>query len=338
MFNKALLGLFIASALSGCAVKEVCPPGTEVDIPEAEVKAKNSGTQKVIVLPADINFDDPAAKNLKSVVLDKLENQVYSTGMELVDRKLANKLKGEIKLAEESGRYNTSGVPIADYAVITTITSSELSKSFREEYTAEVKDLITGRKRLKTFPAQCTHRVDFKAVAKLVSLPNMKLIDRINLSGSDSNVSETRNSACPINNAGYIGLAAKAAAEAVDDDYTLRKNFAASAYTMVMRTCDAGSMVKISMGKNKKILPKMDVHFMKQAMVDDGSGGTEIETYGYGEGYIVDNHEHGVKENHSWVVIDDEIAPKIHKGDKVKVKAAPCKLLDVACQSRKIDL
>ncbi len=127
MYKKHAVALGVVALLSGCMTTPVCEPDTVVNIPQSAVPAQSSEDIKVIVLPVDLDFDDPAKKKLQSVVRNELESQIVSSGANLVDRKLANKLKNEIKLAEQSGRYNTKGVPIADLAVITEITSSDLS-------------------------------------------------------------------------------------------------------------------------------------------------------------------------------------------------------------------
>ena len=326
MYKKVVVGAALASLLTGCGTKEICPSSTRVELPQAEVAAKNSESLKVIVLPVDMSFKDAAGKKLKSVLRKELEAQVYNTGTTLVDRKLADKLKGEIKLAEQSGRYNTNGVPIADYAILTEIGSSDLSHSFSEAYSYKNKKGETVR-----VPAKCSYKAEVTAVAKVVSLPDMGLVERIELSGKDYMTTETRNSSCPMSNAGYTAMISDAAQDAVDDSRTLKKLLAPSAMVLELRQCEAGNQVRISMGTNKKIQPKMDVIFVKQEKYD----GT-IETRTYGEGSVVNNPNDAVKSKYSWIEVDDKVVMQLEKGDQVKVDALACDMLDLGCMAGKL--
>ncbi len=334
MYKKTAVGIALASLLVGCqtSYKEVCPSSTRVEIPEAEISGQSSAQVSVIVLPVDLAYDDESGKKMQTIMRKELENQAYDMGAKLVDRKMADKLKDEIKLAEQSGRYNTKGVPIADYAVITEISSSDFSKSFTDGHSA--KNLLTGKD--MWVPPACDFSIDVKAVVKIVTLPDMETVERVELNGDESFSSETRNSRCPITEAQYTGMASKAAAEAVNYSTGLKKVLAPSAVVMELRQCEAGSMVKISMGKDRKVVPKMEVSFVSQERVDAGDGTFELETHGYGTGNIINNEEHGIKDKYSWVAIDEEVAAKVQKGDKVQVNGDTrnCEIWDLECHTQ----
>lgn len=323
MFKKGLVAVALTSILSGCVVTEVCLPMEQVDIETTNVPSKASDDLKVIVLPVDMEFQDVAKGKLQSVLRNDLEATVEGTGANLVDRKLANKLKGEIKLAEQSGRYNTSGVPIADLAIITEVTASNLKTSFSESYTYENDDGETKR-----VPAKCSYDVEVKAVAKVVALPAMTVVQRIELSGSEYRSSETNNSRCPVSNASYTSMASEAATKSVEHNFELQKLLAPSAPVTEMRYCKkGGNQVKIAMGSSKKIKPGADITFSSIHKSDEG----EIETYTLGEGYVVENENDAVKPTFSWVAIDEELAMKIRKGDSGKLIPEECSALDLEC-------
>jgi len=324
MFKKGAVALGLSIVLAGCATDpdRICFPDQAVAIPEASVPAKTSEELKVIVLPVDFEFKDSAQKKIQSAIRNSLEGQVVSTGTRLVDRKLANKLKGEIKLAEQSGRYNSKGVPIADLAVLTEVTSSNLSYSFSEADSYTDDDGKTHR-----IPAKCRFKVEVDAIAKVVSLPDMSLVKRIKLHGYDTRSTETNRSNCPISNAGYAGLASKAATEAVDYNLELKSLLAPTAQVLELRQCEEGAMVKIGVGSNKNIQPNAEVAFSK--IIKNSSG--ELETFSIGEGEVVDIENDGIKPNYSWVGIDEEVALKIQKGDAAKITPEGCPLLDLKC-------
>ncbi|PSV48920.1 hypothetical protein [Photobacterium indicum] len=328
MFKKTLLATILLTTLSGCVTtgpERVCTPDTKVAIETADVKTPSTENLKVIVLPVDAEFKDSSNTKVKSVLRNDLEAQIAHSGANLVDRKLANKLKNEIKLAEQSGRYNSKGVPIADYAILTEIISTDLSKSYKEAYTYENKDGETKR-----VPAKCSYKVDIKAIAKVVSLPSMELVKRIELTGDESITTETRSSKCPISSAQYTGLASKAAAESVSYTHDLKKMLAPSASILELRQCTEGSMVKIAMGTNKKVTPGIDVAFSKSMKNDDG----EVETFALGEGTVVSIPEHGIKAKYSWVSVDKELAKKVQKGNIAKIIPEECSFIDIECQAK----
>ena len=182
MLRKTLMATAVITSLAGCAGHEVlvCTPDTRVDIETAEVQLPSSDNTKVVVLPVELEFKNSAAKNMQSAMRNSLETQIDETGADLVDRKIANKVKGEIKLAEQSGRLSSKGVPIADYAIITEITQADLSKSFSERRTYENDEGET-----KVVPASCSYDFDVQAVAKVVALPSMDVVKRIKLKGDE---------------------------------------------------------------------------------------------------------------------------------------------------------
>lgn len=330
MFKKTLLATTLLITLPGCisltGPDAVCTPDTRVNIETADVQMPSTEDLKVIILPIDAEFKDSSNEKVKSVIRNALEEQVANSGANLVDRKLANKLKGEIKLAEQSGRYNSKGVPVADYAILTEIVSTDFSKSYQEAYSYENDDGET-----KHVPAKCSYEVDVKAIAKVVSLPSMELIKRIELSGDEYMVTETRSSSCPMSNTQYTALASKAGAESVEHTHDLKDLLAPSAPIMELRQCEEGNMVKVAMGQNKKVSPGLGVQFSKAMKNEEG----EVETFGIGEGEVVDIPEHGIKPTYSWVSIDEEVALKVQKGNQAKLEPKKCSLLDLECQANR---
>lgn len=332
MFKKTLLATTLLIILPGCSLTgpdAICTPDTRVNIETADVQMPSTEDLKVIILPIDAEFKDSSNEKVKSVIRNALEDQVANSGANLVDRKLANKLKGEIKLAEQSGRYNSKGVPVADYAILTEIVSTDFSKSYQEAYSYENDDGET-----KHVPAKCSYEVDVKAIAKVVSLPSMELVKRIELSGDEYMITETRSSSCPMSTAQYTALASKAGAESVEHTHDLKDLLAPSAPIMELRQCEEGNMVKVAMGQNKKVSPGLGVQFSKAMKNEEG----EVETFGIGEGEVVDIPEHGIKPTYSWVSIDEEVALKVQKGNQAKLEPKRCDMFDIKCKADDLGL
>lgn len=330
MLKKTLVAGAVLTIFSGCAsVSEVCTPDTRVEIEAADIQLPSSDDTKVVVLPVDLEFKNSASKKMQAAMRNALETQIDATGANLVDRKIANKVKGEIKLAEQSGRLSSKGVPIADYAVITEITRADLSTSFSERRTYENDEGET-----KVVPASCSYDFDVEAIAKVVALPSMEVMKRIKLEGDFYSSSETSNSRCPVSESGYGSMAAKAAAEAVDHSTDLSKMLAASAPVLEMRQCAAGTQVRVAMGKQQKIKPGADIVFSNAMKSLEG----DTEIYPIGEGYVVNNEINAVTDKHSWIVIDEELSLKVKKGTMGKVDASSiqCDFTDLECHEKNL--
>ncbi|WPC74316.1 hypothetical protein [Vibrio porteresiae] len=329
MFKQTAVALGVVALLSGCVtVDKVCTPDTTVPLTNSDVPTKTSTSSKVIVLPVDVDFKDPAVKRIQGTMLDAIEGQVVETGTVLVDRKIAKKLTSEIKLAEQSGRYNSKGVAIADYAVVTQLTSSDLSYKFEKAYSYKDK-----KGKVHHVPSKCKFEADVKGVMKVYSLPDMQLVKRVELKGDDNLSTETGNSRCPINNATYISMAVKASEEAVKESHELQEMLAASAPVQELRQCEVGSMVRIGVGSKRNVTPKADIVFSSQMKSDAG-----IETFEIGKGYVVNNASDAVKPDYSWVSIDEDLAQKIKKGDSAKLKFEPCPIWDLKCTAKNVGL
>jgi hypothetical protein len=324
MLKKTLMASAVFATLTGCSGTpvEVCTPDTRVEMEQADVTIPSTEDVKVIVLSPDISFNDEAKTKLISSMRNELESQIASSGAELVDRSLANKLKKELMFAEQSGRYNTKGASVADIAIITEITASDLTYKYKE---ARKKTKDDGE--VKYYPAECRFEVDVKAITKVVAVPSMTLLKRFEMEGDEQITVEERSSDCPITIGQYQSLASKAAVEAVEHTYDLKQMLAASAHVSELRQCQHGSMVKLNMGKNKKVTPGAEVLFSKAMKSMEG----DTEIFPIGTGYVVNNEHNAVTPSYSWVSIDEETALKVQKGSLGKIVPEGCHWSDLEC-------
>ncbi|OLQ72810.1 hypothetical protein BIT28_06375 [Photobacterium proteolyticum] len=314
MKKQFVMAVLSAAILSGCAVKEVCPPSTRVNIPVSEVPGNSSDKYSAIILPAEVEFDDKAAVRISKKLTSLIENEVSKTGTKVVDRSLAKKLKDEIRLAESTGKYNSHKVPVADFAIITDVNGANFNHSFKEAYTW-VDD--EGKKHY--VPASCRYSAEVTGITKIVSMPSMETLARIELDGDDSQSRDTRNSNCPYTKEDYNSMLTVAAKNALTRaDQKIKNALAPVGVVMEMRSCDTADMVKVSIGSKRNVEPKQTVLLTSREKVDDGDGNIEIETRQYGDGYVVDNKNDAIKAKYSWVVIDKEIAKQVQKGDTAK--------------------
>ncbi|MGR5061883.1 hypothetical protein [Photobacterium sp. DNB22_13_2] len=323
MSKKLLLAASITTVLTGCmstpAPEGVCHSSTAINIPQSDVKVKTSQGKKAIVLPVDVarGVDYPSV--LSSAFQHRLESQVDDSGAKLVDRSLAGKLKQEIQLAEESGRFNTSGVAIADYAVLAEITSSSLSYSFDDE---EYKTNDDGDE--KYYPAECTFTGKVEGIVKVVELPSMEVVKRIELKSAEVSSFEQDypDSDCPISNGQYKRIMQEAAKNAVNRNDDLKNQLAPSGVVEELRQCDEyGTMVRVNMGTTLGIRPEQVVEITTYERVVEADGSNNDEPYPVGDGKVAaEDNRYGLRANYSWVGIDAENALKIQRGDLVEAR------------------
>ncbi|MGF1737375.1 hypothetical protein [Photobacterium satsumensis] len=323
MSKKLLLAASITTVLTGCmstsAPEGVCHSSTAVNIPQSDVKVKTSQGKKAIVLPVDVAAGVDYRSVMATAFQHRLESQVDESGAKLVDRSLAGKLKQEIQLAEESGRFNTSGVAIADYAVLAEITSTSLKYSFDDE---EYKTNDDGE--TKYYPAECTFTGKVEGLVKVVELPSMEVVKRIELKSSEvSSFEQDRpDSDCPISKGQYKRIMQEAAKNAVNRNDDLKNQLAPSGVIEELRQCDEyGTMVRVNMGTTLGIRPEQVVEISSVEQVTAPDGKTEIEFYPLGEGKVAEEgNRQGLKPRYSWVGIDEKNALKIQRGDLVEAR------------------
>ncbi|OBT09485.1 hypothetical protein A9264_14705 [Vibrio sp. UCD-FRSSP16_10] len=312
MYKKTAVALGLISILSGCASNDVamCTPDTRVDIPTADVPVKSIEDRKIIVLPVEMNFNNIASQKITASMRTNLEAQVRKSGAQVIDRKLADKLKNEIILAEQSGQYNTNGVPIADVAVLTEITASDFKYEFIDRH--EATNIFTGEKTIVA--AKCHYEMDIKAIAKVVSLPEMTLIKQIELKGDEKGSSGTKTSKCDVSEHLYSTYANKTAAEAVNMNIELRNLLAPTAPVLELRQCNSGTMAKVGLGQKHHVKGNADIQFSQLMTNSEG----EVETFAIGEG-SVNMNPNAITPKYSWVIVDDEVALKLKRGHAAKV-------------------
>lgn len=313
--KNAILASIVVFLASGCAMgpDHICRPDERVSIGNADKPVKRSEDIKVSILDVDVPNRSVASSRLKTEIRNKLEGQVVDSGSILVDRKLAKKLKQDVQLAEQSGRYSTKGVPIADYVVDTEVTANNVTSSYREAYSYETK-----KHKTVYVPAKCSYSAEVSATMKVIAIPDMTLLKRIELSGSASSSNDTDDSDCPISQQRATRLITEAADSAIDENLEFKKQLVPSAPVLELRQCENYNMVKIGMGSKKHVKPKTNIAFSQNITNPEG----ESESFTIGEGKVVNVENDGIKSDYSWVEIDEELASKIRKGDKAKAEVS----------------
>ncbi|MCW8331913.1 hypothetical protein MD588_24245 [Photobacterium sp. SDRW27] len=327
MSKKLLLAAMITSTLSGCqlmsdvepAPEGVCRSNARINIPQGDVAVKTSQGKKAIVLPVDVASGIDHSKAVANAFQRRLESQVDVSGAKLVDRSLAGKMKQEIELAEQSGRYNTSGVAIADYAVLAEVTSSTLSYSFSDEETK-----VNDEGERKYYPASCKFTGKVEGLVKVVALPSMEVLKRIEIAGKESSSfdQDRPDSDCPISQRQYKRLIEEAAKNAVNRNDDLKNQLAPSGVVEELRQCEEfGAMVRVNMGSNQGIRPETEMHISSPEQVETPDGKVEVEMYPVAKGTTTEDEvRNGIKPTYSWMSVAPEKVELIQRGDLVEAR------------------
>ncbi|MGB0894938.1 MAG: hypothetical protein ACPGUD_11070 [Parashewanella sp.] len=323
MVKKSLVAFAVLATLSGCktTVTNVCPSSTRVELPMSAHPMKGTAGSKVVLFMPKVQFNTFESERTAAAIYQNLNQHITQAGAEVIDRKLTQKLKSELQIAEASGRYNDKGIAVADMAISTDIGVVNFKRDFTEarSWTKDGKHYST--------PASCSFKAEVKATTKVVSLPSLQTVKVINFKDSYSTSTETRNSSCPISQQEKGSIIARAAEYAINANADLKNLLSPKGSVIEMRQCKSGTMVKIGIGTKHGVNPDQDVKFTTYEKVDNGNGNFEVESYGNGEGEVINNPEHGIKSSYSWVLVDKETASKIKKGDTGQVEHEECGLL-----------
>jgi len=321
MKNKLLLAVAInTSFLMGCtSISENFVKYQPVSMQKADImpsKGELSGKKVKIVLfePGDGSINMAKKAKVGHSISSRLEKYLAEAGAETVDRKIASKLKSELKLAESKGLSEYQGPDIADYAVNGEITNAVVGATFTKRSVYVSSD----GKRYVT-PAYCRYSANITGNMKVYALPALTYTKTISIEGYASFKSETSNSRCPISKSSQYSLLRSAAENSVKHSRIEFQSFLApKAYVLEHRMFDGDSIFKISAGSGLGFKADSGVEFFTKTKNTNAlTGETSIETYPVSGGEVVKGL---VSPNYSWVTIDDkEKALTIKLGDLVKL-------------------
>jgi len=323
IMKKTLIAVGISTAvlLSGCVSTEITSPSTyskvnmqAADIMPSKEEIKGAKLKVVIFNPDDTGIKLAKNAKLGHSIANTIEQYASKSGVEIVDRNLANKLKQEIELAEMKGKHEYQGPNIADYAITGTVSAVNVGATF-----SEASSWIDKKGKKHITPASCRYSASVTANLRIYKLPALNFSKAITIDDNVGTSSETRNSSCSFSQASAESLARQAAVAAVKDARTdFQNHFSAKAYVLEQRKKDGENIFKLSRGNDMGFVSQAEVHFYHlEASKNPLSGEMGTEEYRIATGTVSNQ----VGTNFAWVVIDDEKqAEKIKLGDYVKVE------------------
>jgi hypothetical protein len=312
--------------LGGCATTQVDDPGSWPAVP----------IQKAQFMPSDEVLSDPNAINRRTRVIvmqardsasfrgqglaehasSGLEALLGSQGgVEVIDRKLGDKLDSELKLIEVRGTsaQGYSGPAVADYAVTVELGPSNFSSPFAEAVLLPQKD----KPPIVLSPRGFVHTGKAAMTVRLYELPSMRLVLQEGLEGSI-----TKNGQ-PIPLQGSQGLAfvRDAITDAIGDvKGKLLTELSPRGYIVDRRSKDKKSIFRalISRQTGAKQGDVVEIFSLRQNVIEIGSvRRTTSEEVRVATGRVTNN----INNDFSWIIIDDEKqAAQVRQGDVVRVR------------------
>jgi hypothetical protein len=298
--------------VAGCAqttIKDGGPAAWSVapmeDSDMVPASADPSRRTRVVVLASE---DSPTAQGagLAAVASSSLEAILGSAGgVEVVERRLADRLNNELKLAEMKGSGSYGGPEVADYAVRVVMGNASWGSTFVPASSS--KNLLTG-KTVNT-PAGHTYSGSSTMTVRIYAVPSLKLVEQFPVEGKVT-VTEQPTPATQANAPRLMGAATESGVKAKKNE--VLNHFAPRGYITERRVKEKVSIFRVQLGKNTGARTGNTVEIVTMQKV-----GSVYDEITLGKGVMSDV----VGNDGSWIRVDDEkVAARVKKYDYVKVK------------------
>lgn len=315
--RRAVLIAAAAAPLgAGCGTAPIGSPAdwTLVPMPDAEVPpridaAVQGRRTRVVVLEPP----EPASARgagLPAATLAALETTLAAGGVEIVDRRLAQRLGDELKLAEIRAATPPDGPGVADFAINVRIGPFQYSSVFIEASTS--KD---SAGKVQTTPASHTHTAKGEITLSIHELPSLRLVESMTAHGSCFRSGQRR----PPSLAEAQPLMRLAAEYAIDNwKAELLNEFMPQGHVTERRINGKGlSIFRVTLGRHSGARPGDKVQlFTLQKHMNPLTGREAHDRIAVAEGRLSEV----VGATESWVVVSETAAAaRVRRGDIARV-------------------
>ncbi len=316
----------ILAALSGCAtntIKEDPMSWPAVSIGKAQympsdeqLDPRKMGRTRVVVMQAR---DSPSyrGQGLADHATAGLEQLVGSTGkVEIIDRKLADKLDNELKLIEVRGTASSgyNGPVEADFAVTVELGPS----SFNSRYAQAVQIPQKDKPPLVITPAGFVNAAKAAMTVRVYELPSLRVVMQEAVEGSVSQAGQP----FQVNASQGLNLVRDAITDGVSDvKGKLLTELSPRGYIIDRRSKDKKSIFRalISAQAGAKQGDTVEIYSVRQNSIEFGNmKRTSFEEVKVATGKV----SNLVNNDFSWIIVDDEKqAAAVKQGDVVRIRA-----------------
>ncbi len=241
---------------------------------------------------------------VQALFADSIREFIVDSGSEVIDRQMAQRFMDEIQLKENLAEdYDAYEGPVeAKFLVIPTITSYSWGSEYEKSYTTKNKDGESTR-----HPDECDYTGRAKGNIQIRSLPSMKQILSVNLSGRKSSSQESPSSR-KCNEGSMVNGVIKGAIgellEKGDDDYvTLSKYVGSQGIVTGAKQAEGKIYFETNLGR---------IHGAKaeQAVAIYIKMGGELVKVASGELVDKDN----IFNRKSFIIVEEEYQSRIKRG------------------------
>jgi len=241
---------------------------------------------------------------VQALFADSIREFIVDSGSEVIDRQMAQRFMDEIQLKENLAEdYDAYEGPVeAKFLVIPTITSYSWGSEYEKSYTTKNKDGESTR-----HPDECDYTGRAKGNIQIRSLPSMKQILSVNLSGRNSTSQESPSSR-KCNEGSMVNGVIKGAIgellEKGDDDYvTLSKYVGSQGIVTGAKQAEGKIYFETNLGR---------IHGAKaeQAVAIYIKMGGELVKVASGELVDKDN----IFNRKSFIIVEEEYQSRIKRG------------------------
>ncbi|WP_027588859.1 hypothetical protein [Pseudomonas sp. RL] len=318
---KKVALLTMALAMAGCSSTTIknldaMEPRALLNSDVMPSKAELAGGKpRVVVFEAE-DGDIPLAKSARvgSTIASEIEKYLAATNVELVDRKLANKLRKELALAEMHGKAEYQGEQVADFAILGVVSQAAAGAQFTEG-----KRFVDNKGNTVTIAPSCKYNGDVAGSVRIYKMPSMRPVTTEELSGSTYSSEDVRYSGdCALSQTGAEQFARNAATRAVERMRTnLQNQFAPTGYVIEQRVSKDQVAVKVTLGGKHGIKQGDTVEITNVTRMNNPlTNQTSIETFSLGTARVSNQ----IGSESAWILVEEEIAEKIRIGQPVRLQ------------------
>ncbi len=288
--------------LAACGTKEVrVDEWSAVEMQGEPVKSAGgdgSRRTRIVVLPSEDSPGTPPAARLGARAQAAIEQVLGGGGVEIVDRSLAGKLDGELRVAEMRGSGSYGGPDVADYVVRVKMGAAR----FESQY-VNPSSFTDKQGKVTTIPGGWSNTGRSTMTIEIRSLPALKLVNTIQVEGTASATQQP-------NQGNNIAAMQSATDRGIQSKRTDVLNvFSPKGYVTERRVRKDESIFRVQLGKNTGSKPGDTVEIYRQDRYGDEA------PIGKGEMTNIVGMEG------SWMVVKDQkVANQVRHGDYVKVK------------------
>lgn len=326
MRSKLRYSLLTGSAallLSGCVtmgggvtkdsyINFASTPLNDAEIMPSAAELRSERIKAIVIQAGD--GDDPLARQGKvGLGLTRAVSEALSEGgVEIVDNSVDPKLAEALRIAEAKGTSTYTGPKLANYAIKPSINLVNYQAAFSQGM------IVPGKRgqQATNIPASYTHTGDVKATLQIYTLPNLHLVESINITGKSVIAGDSR----PQSNTIGAGLVTKAAAEAVDlNKADLLNVFTGKGYVSARKSFEKLNIFLITLGKKHGLKPGDKVEIYNLRPMEGGTLGNQND--GPEEVKVANCVVTEIlMDGQAWVVADsEESAKRVLRGDIAKL-------------------